>query len=599
MKHIIFFPILISATTSILILIAPVTFPSISQKPLQNGSDTLGDVDSNNVVDIGDSLKILQFLSGIRNSLVEPAAADLDGNGAINIMDALQIRQILANLKNVSKEKQYSRLKGEIPYDIRVNVENVPGFPTENIIEIYLDGKSFSIAAYDIEISYNSLDVKLKEIVNIEPDNVIVNHVKEDNRIFVNYVHVNNTVSSESPILTIKVIKTSNTQSEINIIPVSVYDKNAIPMFTENKVLFMNQSYDVSINLVSPTPTLISTTTPTPTLTVTPTSTPTITPTPTPTQGAEFLFNESVPQLNQNAPSGFNEGNVRYGKIPEDERSSGQGISIDLLPGQGIFMTSNEPVMIDGLAHISGLFKSVSKEIFLALVALNSPVDGQIAYVNITGDDLPLENYEDVDLFYDPPNDRIQFAIQAVNLTDAFQSATVWVDEIRIRQFQGDIGDRVKLQVKGDFNSELDKLLVNLNNATGIVEPFFKTFSDIGLKLKVDSQNTFANFATTISNDEFEFPNFQLASVNAFRDPGVTSGTLAFVLTNGNQNMGLFRNVGDLPIFGSDIQSESLQIGGRFESMNPDQDILMILQNSTIDNPSTLIVDDLKANDLE
>ena len=116
-----------------------------------------------------------------------------------------------------------------------------------------------------------------------------------------------------------------------------------------------------------------------PTLTPTHTLIPTLTPKPTtpppyfqPFEGTDLASN----QLVSDPPAGFISGNVRFGDIPEGIGTDGNGMSVDLFPGNGNLIISLEPVEVNGLAHISGWFKASTSNVSLALIALNSPIDG-------------------------------------------------------------------------------------------------------------------------------------------------------------------------------------------------------------------------------
>ncbi len=246
-----------------------------------------------------------------------------------------------------------------------------------------------------------------------------------------------------------------------------------------------------------------STQTPTPTLT--PTSTPTPTAPPPyyqPFEGTDLPSN----QLVSDPPAGFISGNVRFGDIPEGTGTDGNGMSVDLFPGNGNLIISLEPVEVNGLAHISGQFKASTSNVSLALIALNSPIDGQLAYVNLTEDEVPLNEYRRFDLYYAPPSGKLQVAVQVVNSPFSTLSATVWVDNLIVEPPSLELGKPVTLEVDGTFEGELENLIVNMNNVDGAVIPFFESLTDIAIRMSVEPSNMAANIGTIVTGVEEHYP---------------------------------------------------------------------------------------------
>jgi hypothetical protein len=67
-------------------------------------------------------------------------------------------------------------------------------------------------------------------------------------------------------------------------------------------------------------------------------------------------------------------------------------------------------------------------------------------------------------------------------------------------------GVPVALQVNGNFEGGLEKLIVNINNQDGRVVPFFQSLTDIALRLSIEPQHTAANIGTVCEGSITNFP---------------------------------------------------------------------------------------------
>ncbi len=322
------------------------------------------------------------------------------------------------------------------------------------------------------------------------------------------------------------------------------------------------------------------------------------TPTPTPTSAGFIPFdgnNLSENQLVINAPAGFTLGNVSFGEIPTGNETDGQGVEIHLAPGQGAFIVSNEVFDAPTLSRISGLYRATSSDLIVALIALNSPIDGQIGYTNISSAELPVEDYRQLNLYYTPPSGKVQLGIQAVNSPFSTLSTTLWVDNLKVKPITPILsGETVSMAVDGNFESGLGSLITNFNNMDGTVTPFFESLSDIAVKLAITPDNTAANIGNLVTDAENIFPLTLLGEVSVFRDsPLGGGGLLAFVMTNGFQNTALFRHVDELPGMNS-IKQEHLIIGSDFTVNNPNIPIHVVVQNGGPDAESSVVIDDMQ-----
>ncbi|MBN2325583.1 MAG: hypothetical protein JXR73_00415 [Candidatus Omnitrophica bacterium] len=358
-----------------------------------------------------------------------------------------------------------------------------------------------------------------------------------------------------------------------------------------------------------PTPTFTPTLTFTPTFTHTPTSTSTLTPTPTPSPSPTtaptptspppetwFTLNGSTLEENYlaiGAPANYEQGRAAAGEIPAGDGSDGMGLEIQLAPGQGVFLTSWKAFEISGLAHLSGSFMADNAEAAIALVGLNSPIDGQLGYTNILADEIPAGAYRRLHLIFEPPSGTMQYAIQAVNNSLTAQSTTIWIDNISIEPYDAAAdGDLVPLNVAGDFENDFDQLLININNDDGAVTPFFETLNDIAIRLSIEPSNIAANLGTTCRDLDFQSPVRLLGQASVRKEAASSGGVAAMVITNGFQNLGLFRSAGGLsPVDGAN--EDRLILGGDFTAGNPDLPVSVFVQLGGPGVKASVVVDDL------
>jgi len=316
-----------------------------------------------------------------------------------------------------------------------------------------------------------------------------------------------------------------------------------------------------------------------------------------PTPSSNFISLNGIDlisnQLLADPPAGFQMGKIAFGSIPAGNGTDGTGMEINLAPGQGVWILSEKIIDAPSLMNISGYVRSSNKAPAIALVALNSPIDGQLAYTNLTGDEIPIGDYRSMNLFYRPPGGKLQLAIQAVNYPFSTLSSTVWVDSLDVNPLVPVVeGTPVDLEVDGSFEKGVDKLILNMNGTDGFITPFFETLSDIAIRLTVQPQNLAANIGTLVQGVYDQFPFRLLGQVSVMRDSIPGGGTLAFVMTNGYQNVGVFRYVDELPGPGSP-QAEYLILGSDFTVNNPDIPIHVVLQNGGPGADSSVVVDDL------
>ena len=296
--------------------------------------------------------------------------------------------------------------------------------------------------------------------------------------------------------------------------------------------------------------------------------------------------------LTLDPPAGFDVGRVRFGAIPAGHGTDGQGMEIDLAPGEGVWIVSSVPVRAPSLSRISAFCRTTNKSVAVALVALNSPIDGQIGYTNITGEENPVADYRALNLFYQPPSRTLQFAIQAVNPASSPLAAKVWVDEVDVQiLYTLEENNPVPLQVDGRFEGSLANLITNINNTDGLIMPILESNDNVAIRLTIQPQHLAANIGTLVTGVDHDYPLCLVGRVSVRRDSLPGGGTLAFVMTNGYQNIGLVRFVDQLP--GPGEQAVSCFIGGDFSVRNPNIPIHVVVQNGGPGADSSLVVDNL------
>ena len=327
-----------------------------------------------------------------------------------------------------------------------------------------------------------------------------------------------------------------------------------------------------------------------------PTPTPIIPQTPTPTPEQWSSLNGDTLEENQlwaDAPAGFTKGKIQAVEIPAGQGSDGKGLEIKLAPGQGAWILGSKEFDMETLAHVSGYFRLSNKNGAVALAALNSPIDGQFGYTNIVGEEIPVDDYRQFNLIYGAPSGKIQFAIQAVNYPYSTVSTTVWIDNLNVVPFDPVVtGEAVKLQVNGNFEDGLEDLIVNINEQDGNIVPFFQSLTDIALRLSIEPQHTAANIGTTCEGIYESFPMRLLGQVSVQRDSLPGGGMMGFVLTNGYQNLGVFRFADEIPDVNAP-QPENLIIGGDFTANNPNIPISAFVQAGGPNAEYSVVVDDL------
>jgi len=328
--------------------------------------------------------------------------------------------------------------------------------------------------------------------------------------------------------------------------------------------------------------------TPTP---VPPTPTPTPIPaTPTPTPPQELLafgFDGATVEdagIDYSAATGMSIGRISVGSVPAGPDTDGHGLIMDVGAGEGTLAILRNAVAVgSGSVLISVDVQSNGAGCSVALAALNSPIDGQLGYATAGEADVPVGEWRQIVLLYDPPSDALQPGLQVTTPTGS-PGVTVFFDNLVVKKVPAVGMESVTLDGDGTFDTGVDSLMKNVNSDTGTVD----TASQPGkIVLSLDSHDGAANIGLFAGALQGRFPQVLRASVDASLLSG-SGGVTALVITNGNGNVGAFVNNGNLQ------SSSPLTVGGSFETENTAFPVLCVVQNGGPGVTSQVLIDNLK-----
>ena len=330
----------------------------------------------------------------------------------------------------------------------------------------------------------------------------------------------------------------------------------------------------------------------TPTPTVTPA--PTITPTPSELLLSVSFWESSIEEIGLlHAPAtGFKEGAIRVGEVPEGVGTDGRGLIFEAAPGEGTLAILSTPVFVGGGPVMVSVFvRAESSSCSVALAALNSPIDGQLGYTNAGGSDVPVGEWCRLVLLYDPPSDSVQPGIQVIVPGTAPGAAKVYLDNLVISRLPELDSVDISLDVDGSFDGDTAGILNNVNGNSGSVALFPGPEGDNSIMLSIAEPDDAANIGVFASSLQRGFPHVLEASVDARLLSG-SGGVTALVMTNGNGNVGVFVSNSSLP--SESESSRMITIGGGFTSENPIFPILCVVQNGGPGVVSAVVIDNLK-----
>ena len=291
-----------------------------------------------------------------------------------------------------------------------------------------------------------------------------------------------------------------------------------------------------------------------------------------------------------NAATGFDAALISLGSVPAGPGTDSRGLIIQAQPGEGTLAVSTVPVPVgEGAVMLSVNVRADGEGCSAALAALNSPIDGQLGYSNASGADVPVGEWGEFSLIYDPPANALQPGIQIALPESAAGPVKVYFDNLIISELSEFEFEDVLLDVDGSFDEDTSGLLKNVMAESGgaaLTLPDAEGGSNILLSLT--KTNDAANIGVFAGQLQGGFPHVLQASVDARLFDG-TGGVSALVITNGNGNVGVFVNNSGL----ASDEFQEITIGGGFTAENLEFPVLCVVQNGGPGVESSVLVDDL------
>ena len=328
--------------------------------------------------------------------------------------------------------------------------------------------------------------------------------------------------------------------------------------------------------------------------------TPMPTPTATPISEDLLLLNMGVfPVEGFDPPTGFD-----YGAVPSDNSfpgaTDGKGMLVSLDRGQGGLCIENAPIPVEkGLVELSVSVRATTNKVQLALVAFASPVDGSLGYVNPVNTEVPVNKWGQMRLVYDSPTEAIIPGLQFVLPQDApVSSGTVYLDNLNIKPCLIDMTIPVEMQVDGSFDA-ITPMLLGLNKnsflPTGEIPGTVSLADGIrgqGVRLELAPQQLAAHVA--LFSIAPKMPVMLHGSVQVKRESG-DDGTLAFVITDGDQSLGYFLKTGHLPLG----EWKQIQLAGNFEVGGKQIPPVAVVQLGGPNTTGSVVIDDLELDTVQ
>lgn len=291
--------------------------------------------------------------------------------------------------------------------------------------------------------------------------------------------------------------------------------------------------------------------------------------------------------------------NIEFGEVPVDNAyegaTDGQGVSVTLEPGQGLFMPILPGVQWrEPLAELSIAARATSQDVQIALIAVAMPIDGSIGYINPTASEIPLNEWGAIRFIYDSPTAEFLPVIQAfMPGSSGIQRASLYLDSLRIDSVEIADGEIVPFTIDSGFETIGDGAELNANLLLppgAIAGSVFSGpgQSGQGIRLAIEPGQTAAHIAPFAAAPDY--PAFLTKRVSVMRradDDG--TGTLGLVMTDGGQNIGYFLNMNHLPI----DQFRQFTIGGWFASSSKPFQPISVIQLGGPNSVGDLVIDDL------
>jgi hypothetical protein len=298
-------------------------------------------------------------------------------------------------------------------------------------------------------------------------------------------------------------------------------------------------------------------------------------------------------------PEGFLPAEVFVTGAPDNmAKIKGNALLVRAKPGEGAFILSKATFAIQKSAVILNVdvLSGPGKPAF-ALIGLNSPLDGQLAYHLVQDEAITPGMESRLNLIYQPPQPRLQAALQVANLPGSTEDVFVLFDNLRVMQLDitNDIdsgqfaSQKIDVNPDGAFDVNLNQLLMNVNGVTGSVQKYPISGVNKALQLSVDADENAANAGVVFQNTPDLFPGVFFLEAFAGRYVGV-GGNVALAMGNGKHTMVVFEDASSLPYR---LISKRLILGGNFESANAAMNPIAIVQHAGAGEFTSILIDNL------
>jgi len=226
-----------------------------------------------------------------------------------------------------------------------------------------------------------------------------------------------------------------------------------------------------------------------------------------------------------------------------------------------------------------------------ALAVLNAPMGVDMGFTQASGPDVPVGQWGQLVLIYDPPDDAVHLGVQVALGGTAQSGIKVYYDNLTIQELPDLSDESVILDANGSFDGDNANIFLNVNQNRGSVAFLADTPNGKQVSLSIQPADDAANVGIFATQLQGRFPHILRASVGANRLSG-TGGVVALVMTNGYGNVGAFVSGDKLPALGDTPMK--IMVGGGFLAENASFPIINVVQNGSTGTASAIIVDNLE-----
>ncbi len=274
---------------------------------------------------------------------------------------------------------------------------------------------------------------------------------------------------------------------------------------------------------------------------------------------------------------------VESGPVPIDNTypgaTDGEGTRVTLRPGQGVFLLADTPEQIEGsLVELTVAARVDSDLAQLALIAFADPISTDYGYVNPIKSEVPVDRWGELRLVYDSPSSAIIPALQFVVPSGAPEGEyTIYFDSLRIAPFIDQTITPLTLMADPTFDtiappmSELNpNAFLPQGEVPGTVS-LVNGMSGQGVELAIAPNQLAAH--TAVFSIAPPLPAMIHSSVYIKRASGA-AGTIALVLTDGEQSVGYFIHASHLP----EEEFYPIRLGGNFTTSGKSVPPICVIQ---------------------